>query len=721
MPFRLNRIHAVSALVLGLLLAAHDTARAQGRTTVSIQGEQFLINGSVTYPGTAAEGLLLNSRMVQAIFDDENPSTVGRSAYPDTGVWDAERNVNEFIAALPLYRSRGLRAVTINLQGGSPGWSTQDNQPGITTAFNSDGSLKSAWLSRLDRALRAADDNGIVVMLGLFYFGQDHRLASESAVIRAVDGVTDWLVGRGYSNVLVEINNEADLWYNHAILQPARVTELINRVKQRSGGLLKVSTSLGGGAIPSATLISASDYVLLHGNNQSASQIAGMVDSVRGSSAFRAQPKPIVFNEDSVNLSNMDAAVNRKASWGYYDQGRNDYKEGFQSPPVYWGIHPDDGHKMMFFDRVAQVSGGGGSSPSPPTSVNVTSFSLINADTDQAISGYDALQGGSVTLNLATLPTRNLNLRANTSPATVGSVRFGLNGNPSHLIESTAPYALFGDSNGNYGPWTLGSGTHSVSATPYTLANAGGSAGPTLSLSITIVDNPSAPADTTPPSVSVSFSSSTGAGQVLATDASPITRVEVRLDGSKIAEGTSVPLPFTVNLGSLSAGQHTLEALVTDAPGNVGRATSTFSVTSPSAPTELAVVSYSLINVDTNQPIPGFETLTGGDVTVNLAQLPTTRLTLRANSMPGIVGSVVFGLNANPSHLVENVAPYSFSGDENGSYRPWSLGVGTHTVTATPYSAADGSGTRGTTLSIRLLIIDDVNAPRPPSNVRIIR
>ena len=56
-------------------------------------------------PGAAA---LLNSRMVQGIFDDRNPETVKNWAYPDTGKWDPERNTREFIAAMPDWRRHGL-------------------------------------------------------------------------------------------------------------------------------------------------------------------------------------------------------------------------------------------------------------------------------------------------------------------------------------------------------------------------------------------------------------------------------------------------------------------------------------------------------------------------------------------------------------------------------------------------------------------------------------
>src|SRR6266542_6197908 len=96
-----------------------------GKTTVEIDGQRFLINGKRTYAGREwrghrIEGLLMNSRMVQATFDDENALTRPMFAYPDTGKWDAERNTDEFVAMVPEYRAHGLLAVTLNLQGGCP-------------------------------------------------------------------------------------------------------------------------------------------------------------------------------------------------------------------------------------------------------------------------------------------------------------------------------------------------------------------------------------------------------------------------------------------------------------------------------------------------------------------------------------------------------------------------------------------------------------------------
>ncbi len=77
------------------------------RTDVTIRGDSFLINGRPTYEGRSwkgrsIEGLLFNARMVQGVFDDLNPATRSRWAYPDTKWWDPERNSREFLAAMPL-------------------------------------------------------------------------------------------------------------------------------------------------------------------------------------------------------------------------------------------------------------------------------------------------------------------------------------------------------------------------------------------------------------------------------------------------------------------------------------------------------------------------------------------------------------------------------------------------------------------------------------------
>lgn len=341
---------------------------ASAQTTVSIVGEDFHINAKPTYEGRTwkghrIEGLLMNSRMVQATYDDLNPETAKRWAYLDSGKWDAERNVSEFIAAMPEWRAHGLLAVTVNFQGGSPeGYSK--TQPWESSAFAPDGALRPAFATRMKRVLDAADKNGMVVILGYFYFGQDQRLKDETAVIRATDEATKWLLDGGWRNVLVEVNNETNVKaYDHEILRPERIHELIERVRktEKDGRRLLVGTSYGGGAIPKENVVRVSDFLLLHGNGvKEPARITQMVKQTRAVPGYKSMP--ILFNEDDHENfdqpeNNFASAVADHVSWGWFDFRRKGepLEEGYQSPPVNWGI--SSARKRAFFDYVAEITG----------------------------------------------------------------------------------------------------------------------------------------------------------------------------------------------------------------------------------------------------------------------------------------------------------------------------------------------------------------------------
>jgi hypothetical protein len=349
--------------------ASSDTIAKPRRTVVSIDGDKFRMNGELTYRGRSwrgypIEGLLLNSRMVQAIFDDRNDETRSRWAYPDTKIWDAQRNTDEFVAHMPAWRMAGLLAVTINLQGGSPeGYSAA--QPWHNSALNADGSLDPAYMRRLSQVLDKADELGMVGILGIYYFGQDQRLKDEAAVIAGVDATVDWLLARGYTNVLLEINNECNVKsYDHDILKPERVHELIERAARRSterGRRLLVGTSYGGNAIPRPNVVRTSDFLLLHGNGvKDPARIAEMVRQTRQVEGYR--PMPILFNEDDhfdfdQPTNNFQAAISQFASWGYFDyrmQGET-YDEGFQSVPVNWSLSSQ--RKRGFFKLLSEITG----------------------------------------------------------------------------------------------------------------------------------------------------------------------------------------------------------------------------------------------------------------------------------------------------------------------------------------------------------------------------
>lgn len=135
----------------------------------------------------------------------------------------------------------------------------------------------------------------------------------------------------------------------------------INLVKATThkGPRLRVDTSSGGNAIPMTNVVAASDFLLLHGNGvKDPNRIAEMVAITRRDSAYRLMP--ILFNEDDhfdfdQPVNNMLKAIGAYASWGYFDPGKSDYSDGYQCPPVNWGINTE--RKKAFFNLLKQVTG----------------------------------------------------------------------------------------------------------------------------------------------------------------------------------------------------------------------------------------------------------------------------------------------------------------------------------------------------------------------------
>jgi hypothetical protein len=358
-------------------------------TEFTISGTDWYIGDKPTYHGREfeghrIEGLLFNVRAVQATFDDTNPSTRRHWAYPDTEEWDPERNVTEFCAALPSWRDHGVLGFTINLQGGGPLYIPEIYQNYDSNGFTPEGGLKPAYADRVSRVLARADELGMAVIVGLFYWVMLLKVRDEEAIWRAADEALSFLEGTGRRNILIEIANEIDVIVRHTaydIFGWDRVHQMIDKLRAVHPGLL-YSTSGGGvnvetgSGMPSPSLIETADYVLIHGNGTRPAQLAAAIQAIRAMPVYKRNPKPIVINEDSPAIPNLDAAWQNGASWGYYDQGfegqaddpyvrytqyprenRDPFEtlNGFQTPPVNWTIN--SGFKQAFFARVAEVTG----------------------------------------------------------------------------------------------------------------------------------------------------------------------------------------------------------------------------------------------------------------------------------------------------------------------------------------------------------------------------
>jgi len=83
--------------------------------------------------------------------------------------------------------------------------------------------------------------------------------------------------------------------------------------------------------------------------------------------------------------------------------------------------------------------------------------------------------------------------------------------------------------------------------------------------------------------------------------------------------------------------------------------------------------------------------------------LPTRNLSVRAN-VSGSPGSVRFSYDGTVNYQTENVAPYAIKGDASGDYNPWTPAVGSHTLTASPYTGSNATGTAGTALTVNFTV-----------------
>jgi murein DD-endopeptidase MepM/ murein hydrolase activator NlpD len=268
-------------------------------TRVAIRDGRWLLNDRITYPGAQAEGLLMNVRMVNAVFEDRNR--------PE---FDPNANADEFIAQIPDYVAHGVRAFTLSLQGGMPGY-----EGAVNSAFHADGSLRDSYLRRVRRVIEACDRHGAVVIFGCYYQRQDQILRDEAAVRAGVVNAARWITDSGLTNVMLEIANEfGHGGFNHRLLKTAEgIAELIGLAKATCPSLLVSASGLGNGRLPDG-VARASDFLLIHFNNTRVEDIPARIE------ALRRFNKPIVCNEDEkVGEQGARAAelsVANGASWG---------------------------------------------------------------------------------------------------------------------------------------------------------------------------------------------------------------------------------------------------------------------------------------------------------------------------------------------------------------------------------------------------------------------
>lgn len=364
--------------------------------------------------------------------------------------------------------------------------------------------------------------------------------------------------------------------------------------------------------------------------------------------------------------------------------------------------------------------------------MTITRFSLMNADTNKPIDGFDPLQQNTV-INLSELPTRNLNIVAHTDPQVVGSVVFGLNDNPQHQVERDPPYALFSDKQGDLNPWTPAPRTYRVTATPYDGDYGTGVAGETATVSFAVIDKPAHAVvsftlidadkdqpipefNPLPDGVTLDLSQLPTRNLNLRANTHPDKVSGVRFSLNDI-ENFHDDTRFPYSLLGDRAGDylpHVFDRdkyvviatpyLIRKREQEEGESlTITFFVMDREP--ALAVINFTLLNAQTGEPVPGYDPIPA-KAEIDNRKLPHPRITMRANLNTDKAGSVVFSLGTQDKFKVENSAPYTLFGELNNGLpdgRPFKPGI--YRITATPYTGSDGQGEAGVAETIEFRVV----------------
>ena len=302
-----------------LILLLISACKPSGKTTVSITGNNWFINNKIINEGSPSEGLLMNVRMVNSVFEDRGDKIP--SEYRD---FDPEKNTDEFISRIPEYVNAGVNAFTISLQGGSPGY-----EGAVNSAYEADGSLREDYLERVKRAIKAADCNSAVVILSCLYQRQHSHgsaLNTRDDIRNAIVNTVKWIQENHLQNVVLEISNE----YRHGgyrnwkegkwLISTKGQTDLINLAKKTYPDLLVGTSGMGSGTM-NDSIAEIADYITIHFNTTALSDYPAKIR------ALKKHGKPLICNEDDkIGKDGAEAlllSVNNGCGWGYMHVAHN--------------------------------------------------------------------------------------------------------------------------------------------------------------------------------------------------------------------------------------------------------------------------------------------------------------------------------------------------------------------------------------------------------------
>ena len=315
---RLIKFFAVIIVVMSIIKCG-DPGSSKSQTTVSIDGDKWLINKKIINKGSPAEGMLMNVRMVNAVFEDRG---TGSAEYVSD--FDPQENTDTFISKIPEYIDGGVNGFTISLQGGAPGY-----EGAVNSAFETDGTIRKDYMDRIAKVVNACNERNGVVILSCFYQRQHSHfsaLQGREAIFNALENTVEWIKENHFQNVLLEVSNE----YKHGgyrnwadgewLMSENGQIELIKRAKLLYPSLLVSTSGMGDGQFDDS-LAKTVDYITIHFNNTSLDNYKKRIEELK---KYR---KPVICNEDDkIKTTGANAlvfSVLNGCGWGYMNNKQN--------------------------------------------------------------------------------------------------------------------------------------------------------------------------------------------------------------------------------------------------------------------------------------------------------------------------------------------------------------------------------------------------------------
>lgn len=170
--------------------------------------------------------------------------------------------------------------------------------------------------------------------------------------------------------------------------------------------------------------------------------------------------------------------------------------------------------------------------PEPEVDGGVIRFALVDAETNEVVEGYDDLSAiAQIDLNTLAIDAYSIVAQVNPSHPDadkVESVKF--ESNLGNRTENIVPYALFGDSNGDFRGKALTLGDVEIKATAYTRDRGKGEAIATANVAYSVIDSTSI--DSTSPGVTLAIAKDGATGQIEGTDNDDIISIRTRAGNS---------------------------------------------------------------------------------------------------------------------------------------------------------------------------------------------